>query len=409
MTSIPATPQSLLGSLALAYTPLWGTDERMMVGARLAMHAVPGGHVDALHWLQVLRSFWPHRNGSLILRPQTPDLLHALLRQAPDYAPCIELQDTDLDDPVLAAAAADAAARGVRLAWRGPWDARLPGGGVPTRGYACCIVQGNAEVAWAWLSTPGPVTPTVPLVHELPASERLAQACLSDQHTAATLGWPDDDVLLANRLETAHPSARSLCLVQQAISKDSSLEALENAVLEDPVLAYRLLIHVNSAASGLRGHIDTVRRALMMMGHSSLAQWCSQQLPHASQNPNLHPVRAALVLHADLAEALLDAGGEADMRSEVRLSALFSSLDGFLHEPMASILPRLPLPARLVEAMAGQTGMYAPYLRLARAMQSLQASTAAAVCDEVGMSLDDANRALLRTLGNAPVSPLALV
>ncbi|MBK6649635.1 MAG: hypothetical protein IPG42_07985 [Betaproteobacteria bacterium] len=79
-------PQTLLGSLALAYQPLW-SKTRDLAGVRLHMLDVPGGVVDAPHLLQVLRNFWPHRNGSLILSPGSPGLLAALLEKGQDYSP----------------------------------------------------------------------------------------------------------------------------------------------------------------------------------------------------------------------------------------------------------------------------------------------------------------------------------
>ena len=84
-------PQTLLGSLAIAYMPLWDR-ARELAGIRLNIVPVSNGHVDALHLLQMLRSFWPHKNASLILCIEDPDLLIMLLEQAPSYSPGLEIE-----------------------------------------------------------------------------------------------------------------------------------------------------------------------------------------------------------------------------------------------------------------------------------------------------------------------------
>lgn len=408
-------PQTLLGSLALAYQPLWGKS-RSLVGVRLAVSPVPGGIVDALHLLQVLRSFWPHKNATLIIAPATPALLSTLLEQAPAYSPCIEVPDEWLQDSALANLVRRAHLRGLHMVWRGPNEV------MPEPDLAPCFkqqllsmdAQDTMDALRAALSStsdkngykgngftlPPPPSPVQPFqLYEGIASRALIDHCLDQRQVAAVIGWPVEEVLHAYRHTAVLPSARSLQRVINAASADVSTEVLENLISEDPVLAYRLLTHINSAAMGLRGGIDSLRRALIMLGISALKAWCLQQLPHANDDRNLHPVRSAIALRATLTEYLLDAGGAPELRREINLCGLFSQLDLMLGSPLEDVLGRIPVAERIVEAVSAGTGAYAPYLLIAKAMEASSTDHLPALCESFEMNLDDVNRALLRTLG----------
>lgn len=406
-------PQTLLGSLALAYQPLWGKT-RELTGVRLAVSSVPGGIVDAPHLLQVLRSFWPHKNASLIISPADPNLLCTLLGQAPAYSPCIEVSNELLEDPTVATLVRAAHSRGLQMIWRGPnnWE--------PAPDLAPCFRQYvlsmdeqdtvDALRAAQSLSDPNrglyaplqsPVRPDH--LYESIPSRALVDYCLDQCRVPALVGWPTEEVLHSYRHAAMQPAARSLRLVINAVAADVSMESIETLIGEDPVLAYRLLIHVNSAALGLRSGIDSLRRALMMMGYTALKNWCLLQLAHANEDRDASPVRTAMVLRANLTELLLDAGGEADMRGEIQLCGLFSQLDLLLNDTLPEALARIPISDRIVEAVCSGTGPYAPYLQLAVAMESHSAAHLPSLCEGFEMSLDDVNRALLRTLGATPV------
>ena len=128
---------------------------------------------------------------------------------------------------------------------------------------------------------------------------------------------------------------RSSLKLLKAIEAEQSLEVFEDILSEDPLLAYRFMVYTNSASLGLRTGIDSLRRGLVMMGYGSIKRWLSDQLPHASTEASLHPVREASVLRARLTEHLLESGVQNDLRREVYLCGLFSQLDELLREPWA--------------------------------------------------------------------------
>jgi c-di-GMP-related signal transduction protein len=164
---------------------------------------------------------------------------------------------------------------------------------------------------------------------------------------------------------------------------------------------------VNSAGVGLRTGIESLRHGLMMLGYSSLNKWLVAQLPQASEDANLHPIKAAMILRARLMEHLLDAGTEDGLRREIYLCGLFSQLDLLLNEPLGTVLRRIPLSERIYDANVRNSGPYASSLEIATAQASDDTKAIRNLCRKHNLPIDDANRALLRTLATLKVQPTA--
>ena len=233
-------------------------------------------------------------------------------------------------------------------------------------------------------------------------TQTLARHLLDDAGAWGLLGWPDADVLLAHRHQPVSCDPRVIRQILQAIDDDCSLERLERLVRQDPVLVYRILLLVNSAAYGGRHEIGSLRHALMMLGFRELGRWLFEQAPGSETDNDLQPVRAAMVMRARLAQHLLATGSEDNLRLEVYTTALFAQLDKLLHAPLAELLHKLPLSGRLYDAVLRHDGPYHPLLDVARAQgEPDQLHRLNAVCDRNDVSLEQANRALIRMLATS--------
>lgn len=404
-------PQSVLSSLILGYRPLWNR-QRKLAGIRLYAHSETSPSIDAAHLLRTLAQLWSASSPPLLLSPRSHDLLHDLLAHAPANAPLIEVPGAWLQhDPSLPAAVRVAKQHGLRLVWQG--DA---GEGPPAdlaRCFTTCLLTLNApQVLQALQSdTPAqlgtPPRPPSPVragqIYENIASVALMAHCLDKQQALALAGWPMEDLLHQLRHKPLQPSHAVITRLLKAIESEQSLEAFEEILSEDPLLAYRFLTFTNSAALGLSTGVDSLRKGLVMMGYDSMRRWLADQLPHASTNQNLHPVRETLVMRAQLMRLLLDAGIENELRREIYLCGLFSQLDMLMHEPLEAILPRLPLSERIPEATVKQAGPYAGTLQIAAALETDDASVIRQLCETHERDLESVNRALLRMLSELEV------
>lgn len=426
---------SVLANLTLGYQMLWNR-QRRSAGVLLFADANTSAMVDGTHLLDILAQEWSEHSGRLVLLPQSASLLADVLAHARSDGPWIGVESLLAADPLVMAQIANAHTRGVQLAWRG---GNAPGPDAALADYFAqrVVTLGAAEALLALhamlhpepgapgtpqnrptspTSPSGPVSPVSPVssvssvraghVYEAVASRALVDHCLDDQGVWAVAGWPTDDVLHRYGGQTIAPGHQVIGRLVEATDIDMALERIEHILSEDPVLAVRFLRYANSAALGLRSSVDSLRHGLMVLGLSTFRQWLLGQLTNASDDVNLLPVRASMVLRARTMELLLDAGEEDTLRSEVRLCGLLSQIDLLIGEPLASVLQHLPVSERVAGAVLSNSGPYAPFLEIARALEYPAMGGVLALCETHGIDLADVNRSLLRALAQPPSWPL---
>jgi len=113
---------------------------------------------------------------------------------------------------------------------------------------------------------------------------------------------------------------------------------LEELVRQEVSVAYKLLRYANSALFAQRTTIESIRRALVILGETEIRKWVSiVLLMHlASDKPS------ALVMHslirAGFCEALAQLAGMGGRKSELFLMGMFSLLDAMIDRPLREAL-----------------------------------------------------------------------
>jgi EAL and modified HD-GYP domain-containing signal transduction protein len=79
-----------------------------------------------------------------------------------------------------------------------------------------------------------------------------------------------------------------------------------------------------------------------------------------------------------------------------------SQVDLLLGEPLGPAIQRLPLPGRIVSALLGQAGPYAPWLAVASALECGSTKLVRELSQAHGLSAEEVNRAMLRALAAKP-------
>ena len=375
---------SVLDQLTLAYRLLWNR-RREVAGVELRVDPLPAASgFDARHLLSTLAELWPSRAPRLLLTVHHPALLLDLLAHGRSDGPWITLPSEALADPVLRPRAQQAQARGLPLVWPGRLDA-----GAPTQGRPGLYRLDAGQSAD--LLPPGQIL-------LLPESRAQAVTALDAREAWAVAGWPVADTLQSLQAAAALPDRTAISRVVRAIDADASGDKLEALLCAEPVLCYRFLQHVNTSIARQRGEIDTVQRGLQVWGLKHVQAWLLDQMIQASGEADLQPVRTSMAICARLVEHLLDPGDEEDLRREVYLCGLYSQLDRLLGEQLATLLGRLPLSQRILQALLEQDGPYLPALQLAHALEAGDTRSTRALSESYGYGPEDLNRALLRTL-----------
>lgn len=147
-------------------------------------------------------------------------------------------------------------------------------------------------------------------------------------------------------------SGAAMALISEVQQPDLSMRRLEQLVLSDATLAYRLLSLVNSGLVGLSNRVDSVYHALVLLGADRVRQLAT--LITLASQPRANAELVALgVTRAGMARTLHRAPGGKD---EAYTVGLLSVLDAVFQIPMTELVAELPLPPDVSRALVERSG-----------------------------------------------------
>jgi EAL and modified HD-GYP domain-containing signal transduction protein len=196
------------------------------------------------------------------------------------------------------------------------------------------------------------------------------------------------ETLAARKLE---PARAAVMHAIKLLLRNADVIEVDNALKRDVALSVKLLRYMNSAGMGLTTRIDSLKHAIGLLGYNKLARWLTLLLATAeSKDPTAPLLARTAITRGRLMELLGEGRFNVAQRDNLFIAGTFSLLPAMLMVPMKDALAELELPASVAEGLLARTGEFAPYLRLAEAVEHPSLSGVALLCKE----LDIAPRAL---------------
>ncbi len=150
---------------------------------------------------------------------------------------------------------------------------------------------------------------------------------------------------------------------------DAPVEELETQITRDVSLSYKLLKLVNAPFFGVRQEIDSIKRAIVLLGRDEIRKWISL-LALSGMSDEPVALMEIAILRARICELLAKkAGLPADSYFTV---GMFSALDVLMKQPIKHILAQLPLSEAIKSAILDGEGMMGKALVCAKAIENAQ-------------------------------------
>ena len=150
------------------------------------------------------------------------------------------------------------------------------------------------------------------------------------------------------------PATKLNCLrlLSELQKPDLDFKRLEELIRGDVALTYKLLRYVNSALFGLRGEIQSIERALMIVGSDDIRRWVAlATLPTlATDKPG--ELATLSIVRARFCERLIQLAGIA-RQNEAFLMGMFSLLDALIDQPLDEALLSVGLGPEITHALLG--------------------------------------------------------
>ncbi|PSJ17719.1 EAL and HDOD domain-containing protein [Nitrosomonas supralitoralis] len=184
------------------------------------------------------------------------------------------------------------------------------------------------------------------------------------------------------------PSKLSLLKLLLLVVKDGEVTEIENELKYQPGLSYNLLRMVNSAASGLPSTINSIKRAIMIIGRKQLQRWIQILLYAAKQRDG--GASDALMQTATVRGRLLEAIAIADRphdknhQDRAFMVGVLSLLDTLLGIEMSELVSTLSIQKDMGEALLTRRGYLGHQLELIEAHEKGDYETVTWILSEMG-------------------------
>jgi EAL and modified HD-GYP domain-containing signal transduction protein len=175
-----------------------------------------------------------------------------------------------------------------------------------------------------------------------------------------------------------------------AVSKETlDPQEIERIVMADPPFCFRLLRLVNSPLYGIRNRVDSIQRALLIIGENEFRKLATVAIAGRLGEKRPHALILLSLQRARFCELLAPYVDEDPF--EQYLIGLLSLLDAILQTPMASIVDLLPLRPPVRAALLGESNAVGAALRLVKSFESGSMDSSTALVELLSLGPDVLN------------------
>lgn len=168
----------------------------------------------------------------------------------------------------------------------------------------------------------------------------------------------------------ASPMRTAVVRLLNLLKTDAELHEIENEFRKDPVLSYRLLRFVNSAANGFLKEIKSYRQAITILGFQQLHQWMVVLLVTADASVSRPELIKSALVRGRFLELVGKAHFSREQSDDMFMVGVFSRLDEILGMPMEQAIAPLNMTEAVRAALISREGFHGHVLRLAEGLEA---------------------------------------
>ncbi len=147
-----------------------------------------------------------------------------------------------------------------------------------------------------------------------------------------------------------------LNLLQKLQNPEIESDELEQILIQDITLSYKLLRYINSAAFGFRREVDSIKDAIVLLGINNLKNWIS--LIMMSKIIDTKPTELILtgMIRGKMCELLAEKH-HPEVKHQMFIIGLFSVLDAIMDQPLIDLLDTVILSTDIKLALLDYSGV----------------------------------------------------
>lgn len=217
-------------------------------------------------------------------------------------------------------------------------------------------------------------------------SQEMAKKCIAlNFQMLQGFYFAKPEIISGKRID---PSKLALLKLLLLVVKDSDVSEIENELKYQPGLSYNLLRMVNSAASGMPSTINSIKRAIMILGRKQLQRWVQILLYAAKQKGGnaSDALMQTATLRGKLLEfiAIADRPHDKNHQDRAFMVGTLSLLDTLLGIEMSELVSSLSIQKDMSEALLNRRGYLGRQLELIEAHEKGEFEKVSAMLADLG-------------------------
>jgi c-di-GMP-related signal transduction protein len=170
---------------------------------------------------------------------------------------------------------------------------------------------------------------------------------------------------MAERREIPARKLNYLRILQMANKPALDREELSEAIKRETSLTYRLLRYLNSPTFALRANVDSIPKALNLLGDDGIRRWVSLVSVAAMGEDKPNELIMVPLLRARFCELLAPVTGLIHKAGNLFFMGLLSVMDAIMDMPLSTVLADIPVQDEIKGALLGQAGQLRDVLEIA--------------------------------------------
>ncbi|UJP06290.1 MAG: HDOD domain-containing protein [Nitrosomonas sp.] len=224
------------------------------------------------------------------------------------------------------------------------------------------------------------------LLAEKVENQQIAQNCIAlNFHMLQGFYFAKPEIIAGKSID---PSKLSLLKLLLLVVKEGDVAEIENELKYQPGLSYNLLRMVNSAGTGLQSKVNSIKRAVMILGRKQLQRWVQILLYAAKQKDGgtADALMQVATVRGKLLESIAIADRPHDKNHQDRafMVGVLSLLDVLLATPMPELVATLSIQKDMSDALVNRQGYLGRQLALIEAHEQGDAGAVKAMVVETG-------------------------
>lgn len=178
-------------------------------------------------------------------------------------------------------------------------------------------------------------------------------------------------------------------LLLESSKPETNLNKIIKIFERDVTLSFKLLRYVNSPTFKRRSDIESIKQALVILGHAELKKFLAVLFTAQANTSKPVELVKLSMSRAHFCELLAKSDNKSKDPSIAFLTGMMSVIDAILDEPITSIMEKLPLAQEIKDALIDKTGFLANYIALIEHYEKAQWEEAESVIEKCQFSASE--------------------